>query len=331
MEGAQASVARVVRKRDPEPLVRCTFAEVADRMMNVYGSCGAMIPFHPKSRCPSCGQRQVQATVDAPPPDADIIDGNVALIDADTGAVTPVQVVAVPDLANRIADSLRDVHWDAPVNARGKTANEGRLSGIVVTHRTFGYTPPVPLRRRYACSRSRFDYDYPEASALVDQFCIAAEHVFRTQAHEVYAETAARVREVVPGAWTIAGTPWTSGIINHTAALPYHRDSNNVVGSWSAMLSARRGVEGGMLHLADYNVWLAVPNGSISIFDGQSVVHGVTPFRLAAPNAYRFTLVCYARRGMRVCCPDPAGEAKRAAIAATEAVDRRMASQRSEP
>jgi hypothetical protein len=323
MERAQTAVARLVRERNTEPLVRCTFAEVEERMKNDYGSCGAMIPYKPRKPCPSCGQKQLQAVAGDPPPGATILDGNVALIDAETEAVTALQVVAVPDLANRLAESFREVGWDAPVNARNKSANEGRLSGMVVSHRTFGYTPPQPLRRRYACAASRFDIDYPESSRLISEYLVAAEHVFRTQAHEVYRETAEHVRETIPPAWLIKGTPWTSGIINNTAALPYHRDSNNVPASWSAMLAVRRNVEGGLLHLIEYDVWLAVPNGSISIFDGQSALHGVTPFRLAGPNAYRYTIVAYARAGMRVCCADPAGEARRAAIAATEAEDRR--------
>lgn len=323
MTRATANVTRLVRERVVDPLVRCTFADLDNRLRNEYGTCGAMIPYRPRHACPECGQKQVQAVVSEPPPDAEIIEGNAAIVDAETREVTAVQVIAVPDLANRLADALREVHWDAPITKRNKPANEGRLSGMIVTHRTFGFTTPVPLRRRYACAASRFDFDYPEASALIAEYLVAAEHVFRTQAREVYDETAEHVLEAIAPAWRIAGTPWTSGIINHTAALPYHRDSGNIKGSWSAMLSVRRNVEGGLLHLADYGLYLRVPNGSISVFDGQSVLHGVTPFRLTAPHAYRFTAVAYARAGMRSCCADPRDEAKRAARAATEAVDKR--------
>ena len=323
MERAQTAVARLVRERNKNPLVRCIFADLDAALHNEYGSCGAMIPYKPRSACPSCGQRQLQATAGDPPEGATVLDGNVALIDAETEAVTAVQVIAVPDLANRLADQFREIKWDAPVNQRNRPANEARLSGMVVSHRTFGFTPPQPMRRRYACSTSRFDLQHPDASDLIGEYLVAAEHVFRTQAHEVYRETAEHVRSMIPAAWLIKGTPWTSGIINNTAALPYHRDSNNVPGSWSAMLAVRNNVSGGMLHLIEYDVWLAVPNGSISVFDGQSVLHGVTPFRLAGPNPYRYTIVAYARSGMKVCCADPAGEARRAAIAATEAEDRR--------
>lgn len=325
MQRAQVGVQRIVRRRNTEALVPCQFGDVEDRIRGVMGTCGALIPFKPRKPCPACGRTQINAHAPAPPEGGLVVDGNAAIVDEETGNVVALQVVAVADLANRIADQLRSIGWDAPINARNKSSNEGRLSGIVVTHRTFGFTPPVPLRRRWSCARSRFDYEQPEAMALIEEYCRAAEHIFRTQAPEVYEQTAHKVREWIPGAWLISGTPWTSGIINHTAALPYHKDSGNIPGSWSAMLTSRRNVDGGLLHLVDYDCWLKVPNGSIAIFDGQSVLHGVTPFHFAAPNAYRFTLVTYARKGMKVCCPDPSGEPHRAAVAATEADNRKRA------
>ena len=322
MELAQTVVPRIVRKRTLSPLVRCTFAELDQRLKNDYNSCGAMVPYTPLKPCASCGQRQVQAIVSSPPPGAEIIEGNAALIDEDTGEVSALQVIAVPDLANRLSVGFGRMKWNSD-NLHRTAGGESRLSGMVVTHRTFGYTPPVPLRRRWACASSRFDIEEPEMSSKISEYIVAAEHVFRTQAGDKYEQTAAAVLEQIPAAWRIAGSPWTSGIINNTAALPDHRDSNNIKGSWSAMLSIRNNIDGGLLHLADYDVWLRVPNGSISIFDGQSVLHGVSPFKLSGPNAYRYTIVSYARRGLRVCCPDPKGESRRAAIAATVADDKR--------
>jgi hypothetical protein len=90
------------------------------------------------------------------------------------------------------------------------------------------------------------------------------------------------------------------------------------------MIACRHGIDGGILYLADYDVYLAVPHGSISIFDGQSVLHGVTPFVVTSHDAWRYTLVAYAKSGMKSCSPDPADEVERAAIRATEA-DRRKA------
>lgn len=324
MQREQTTVRRIEVTRRAPVLVPCAYGAPTERMHNRYGSCGALIPMRaPGTPCPDCGQPQVKPHAPDPPDGARIIDGSAALVDSTTGEVVAAQVVAATHLADRLGAELRRMHWDAPVNARDRPSNEGRLSGIVVTHRTFGYVRPQPLRRRYACARSRLDLDYPAVSAMLGEFCRVAEHVFRTQATDVYDTTARAVRELIDPQWLIEGTPWTSGIINNTAALPYHRDANNVPRSWSAMLAARRNVGGGLLHLVDYDVWLTVPNGSISVFDGQSVVHGVTPLRPGGPNPYRFTVVTYALAGMRACCGTPADEVRRAALAATEATTRR--------
>jgi hypothetical protein len=323
MQREQTTVRRIEVTRRPV-LVRCAFGQPQDRIRNRYQSCGALIPYKPKGICPECGQRQLNPHAAAPPPDARIIDGSAALVDSATGEVVAAQVVAATNLAYRIAAELRAItDWNAAITVRGGPANEGRLSGIIVTHRTFGFVPPQPLRRRYACTGSRLDFDYPSISRAIGEFCTVAEHVFRTQATDVYEETANNVRDLIAPAWLIEGTPWTSGIINHTAALPYHRDRNNIPGSWSAMLACRRAVDGGLLHLVDYDVWLTIPHGSITIFDGQSVVHGVSPLRLVDTNPFRYTLVTYARSGLKVCCPDPVDEPRRASLVATNATTRR--------
>lgn len=325
MQGAALDFQRITLER-VEPLVPCTLATGhRSHLRNEFTSCGALIPWAPSSPCPNCGGRQYKPLAQEPPEGALIIDGNKAIVDKETGEVVAVHAVQHQSLANRLAAELRKIGFWYDSGNNKKPKSEARLSGIVSQFRTFGFTPPVPLRRRYACSRCTFDNVEQRSRDVLEDFCHAAEWVFRTLAPEVHAHTGQQVRDTIPEAWLMAGTPWTSGIINHTAALPYHRDSGNVQGSWSAMLAARNGVGGGLLHLADYDCYLAVPNGSISIFDGQSVLHGVTPLKAGGHNAYRYTVVTYARRGMKVCSPNPRDEAKRAALKATEAEEKRRA------
>lgn len=264
--------------------------------------------------CSECGN--VMGNVRAPKPlaDARVIDGDAILVDED-GVVVGVQVVDAEALAHRLGGQLNAIKWE-------RSGNEGRLSGISVVHRTFGFAPPVPLRRRHACTRCRFDFDYPIVAETLEQMCEHMDQVFREYAPGVYDLSAANVKALIPEGWRLGSTPWTSGIINHTAALPYHRDSGNIPGSWSAMMTARHAVGGGLLHLVDYDVWLACPNGATAIFDGQSVLHGVSPLESQRTDGYRFTLVTYARTGMKVCAPDPADEARRAQLAATVSQDR---------
>jgi len=279
-----------------------------------------LIPYAPSKRCPECQQKQFRAHAPAPSPGAFIVDGDTAIIDAQTGEVVVVYAVCAQMLANDLAASLRGVAW---MDQYSTPSSAARMSGMAVVHNTFGYAPPAPLRRKWACSRSQFNERYPLAMERLTEFCKLAEYVFRTQASEAHDNTAHAVAQVIPSAWRIAGTPWTSGIINATAALPYHCDRGNVAGSWSAMIGCRKHVEGGLLHLVDYDVYLPIADGSITIFDGQSVTHGVTPLTLTHPAGYRFTAVTYAKASMKVCCADPAEEPARAALRATQANDLR--------
>jgi len=268
--------------------------------------------------------QKARQEVGVPPEDATIIRGNAALIDEESGRVVAVQSVVAPQLANRLAQQLHRVKWQGAKNKKGNASNEARLSGIVASHSTFGYAFPNPLRRRYACCSTAFNRTYPDAAATLDEAAQVAHRLFRATAKDVYEETTRHVYERIAPVWRLGGTPWTSGIINNNAALPYHRDAGNIPGSWSAMLTCREHCEGGYLHLADYDLWLELPNGSVSIFDGQSVLHGVSPFRLTKPHGHRYTSVFYSPSRMAKCAPTHEEEALYAQRRATEAEERRQ-------
>jgi|SRR5262245_10872607 len=317
-----ATVERLTLERGPA-LVPCCYADNReDRWRRRHKTCGALIPYKPNVGCPSCGHIQMRAQAPIPTQDSRILDRDTAIVDAATGEVVVVYVTTATHIASALLRSLRDVAWDKDVYWNVSTTT--RLSGVAVTHRTFGYQPPQPIRRRYGCCRSMFNTEYPEAMDVLGEFCRHSELVFRTHAEDVYNRTATAVRDKIGAAWLIAGTPWSSGIINQTAALPYHVDKGNIPTTWSAMLGCRHNVADGLLHLADYDVYLPVHHGSITIFDGQSVCHGVTPFRFTGNYASRVTVVVYAKQQMAKCAADPADEARRAAIAVTEAEDRRL-------
>lgn len=317
-----AGVTRIKLQRRP-PMVRCTFAgSVQEAWEGNHHSCGALIPFGPKRPCPECGMKQIRAQAEAPSAGSLVIDKPACIVDADSDEVVAVHWLGAHNIATPLLHSLREIDWHDPPGKRA--SNAGRLSGIHVAHRVFGFTPPQPMRRRYGCSRSSFDIQYPEILQQVEQFTLLAEWVLRTFAPDVHERTGEVVRAAVPDDWRIERTLWTSGIINNTAALPMHRDSGNIPGSWSAMLSARQQCDGGMLYLADYDCYLSVPHGSISIFDGQSVAHGVTPLIPRGPDAQRFTLVAYSKTGMARCADCRETEGRRAALAATAAEDARI-------
>lgn len=117
---------------------------------------------------------------------------------------------------------------------------------------------------------------------------------------EIVADSRAEVAEVLPE-WKIGESNlWTSGVVNDTAQLPYHRDNFNYP-VWSAMPVLRRGVRGGHLHIPEYDLVIPCQDSYAVFFKGKDLVHGVTPITKKVPDGYRFSIVYYALRGMKDC------------------------------
>ena len=162
MQRAQAITPRLVLERHP-PLVPCAYAEGRkDRWTGRILSCGAMVPHKPRWPCPNCGQVLIAAHAPAPGPDSRILTGSTAIVDAETGEVAALHLICASDLATRLAAAFKLVYFDTQIFSQVTTT--ARLNGMAVTHRTFGYAPPQPMRRRYACSRSQFLHWPPVAA-----------------------------------------------------------------------------------------------------------------------------------------------------------------------
>ena len=191
-----------------------------------------------------------------------------------------------------------------------------RLSGIKASNEYFGTVPPQPARKRYACREARLYAKLPQLKVLVDKLSVQMWNIFQEHFPEASAQHEQLVSEAIHSDWRIAGTPFTSGIINDKSALPYHKDSGNLVGTWSMMLCLRNGTAGGGLHIPEYGVNLGIPDHSLTIFEGQRLWHGVNPLIYRNNDPYRFTLVWYVKEQVRkcLCLKD---EPDRAANAAT--------------
>lgn len=245
-------------------------------------------------------------------PDLEGVDEPIKLIDADTGRIIAVQALLGDTLLEEqrwLSRWLRfGMKWDdhskgmnVKTEPTAGTTGQGRLSGIRYPSRVFGYTEPKPLRRRWAASPSLLNRDYPEVAAVIERFTEENWKAFEEHAPEDAEQHYKLVHDLIHPDWMIGGYPWTSGVINNTAALPYHKDSGNIRSTWSAMLALRRNMAGGALHLPEYDITFGIPNGSITLFDGQGTWHGVTPMVPQRPDAYRFTLVWYTKSGIVKC------------------------------
>lgn len=165
---------------------------------------------------------------------------------------------------------------------------------------TFGYAPRRPLLGREGCASSAIDRDRPEVQAILNELADECARALRDFAPNIVAEDEAATSEVLPE-WRMGEEKlWTSGVINDTSQLPYHRDNFNFP-AWSAMPVLRRGTSGGMLHLPEYNLVIPCQDGYAVYFKGKELVHGVTPIHKRQPDGYRFSIVFYALRGMKDC------------------------------
>jgi hypothetical protein len=195
-----------------------------------------------------------------------------------------------------------------------------RLSGIRAANEYFGTTPPDPPKKRYACRDGRLYEREPQYRAIVDEITVAAWRHFQKHFPAQAAAHEAVVKASIHPDWLIAGTPFTSGIVNDRSALPYHKDGGNLVGTWSMMVALRQHTGGGALNIPELGITLAIPDGSLTIFEGQRYWHGVTPMVYRKKDAYRFTLVWYVKQAIRQCgCR--AEETARASAQATKIQD----------
>lgn len=172
-------------------------------------------------------------------------------------------------------------------------------SGRRNASRVFGWSPRRPVQRREACNSTSFAKEQPLEQATLDQWAVRLLDLLRGIDPTVAERDEATMREVNAD-WRMAGTTWTSGVVNQNSQLPYHRDGFNFP-TWSAMPVLRKGCDGGHLHLPEYDATLACRDGWGVFFCGMELVHGVTPMRLTRPDGYRFSVVYYALRGMKDC------------------------------
>lgn len=183
-----------------------------------------------------------------------------------------------------------------------KYESSTRVSGLVTTSRIFGFAPRVPLRKDFCSATSLAESD-PKAHALLCEYGRKIVNLYTEIAPETYEAHLSETEKKVRKEYQIDGTPFTSGIVNKNNPLKYHFDSGNFKDVYSCMLGVRANVAGGYLVLPEYDCALEIKNNSVTIFDGQKILHGVSPMKLLTEDAYRFTIVYYSLIKMWECLP----------------------------
>jgi len=176
-----------------------------------------------------------------------------------------------------------------------------RTEGLKSRSCTFGFQPRIPLRRDY-CSVAASAYNQPDQHKVLIQYGRETARIFERLLPELYGYQQSMLEGVKPE-WREPNTHFTSGIANDRNVLHYHRDAGNFPGALSTMLSLTRdmGSAGGKLIVPEYDIGIEFTGFELAIFNGAALVHGVTPLKLHAAQAFRYTVVYYALQAMCRC------------------------------
>ncbi len=176
-----------------------------------------------------------------------------------------------------------------------------RTDGLLSTSRTFGYLPRNTLRRDF-CAVTDLATKQPHEHATVISYARMVEHFYRDLNPPLYAEHQEKTERVLRE-YVLPGSVFTSGIINKNNPLKYHFDKGNFENVWSCMLVFKGDIEGGYLAVPEFNLAFELKNNSLLMFDGQAILHGVTPIRRMSPDAFRYSVVFYSMDKMWSCLP----------------------------
>jgi len=182
-----------------------------------------------------------------------------------------------------------------------KYQNTQRTSTLVTTSRIFGYRPRVGMRGDY-CSVAALAREQKEHHKVFADAGKIASDLYAEHNPDLHASHSATCEKVLPQ-FRLKGSPYTSGIINDNNPLCYHFDTGNFNNVWSAMIVLKSGIKNGHLVMPEYNVKVKVDDETVFFFDGQSILHGVTPIIKTNPWGRRFSIVYYSLRGMWKCLP----------------------------
>lgn len=209
-----------------------------------------------------------------------------------------------------IDGELSIVYDDAPSKAEEtrqaineiRYVNGWRTNGLKTVSRVFGYDPRKSLRKDF-CSSTTLAREFPKQNNAILNTGVEIAKAYAEYNPTLFKEHQSRTDDNVVEDFKFSGMPFTSGIINENNLLKYHFDAGNYKNVWSGMLCYKTNVTGGYLSMPEYGIGLAVQDMSLTLFDGQSILHGVTPITKVTEDAKRYTIVYYSLQQMWQCEP----------------------------
>ena len=189
--------------------------------------------------------------------------------------------------------AFEKIDWSDSYRATAKHA-------MRTTSKCFGYQPRSGMRNR-PCAISALAMEEPELHSTLERWTELVCELYWELAPEAAKIHKDKCNEKIKEQWHLRSTMFTSGIINKTNQLPYHFDRGNFVGAWSAMIGMKKWIEGGYLIIPRYDIAIEIADSSLSLFDGQENIHGVTPIKKQNPLGERYTIVWYSLENMWQC------------------------------
>jgi hypothetical protein len=192
---------------------------------------------------------------------------------------------------------------ETPPNLRAaavtlRYAKSTRTAGIKTKSRIFGYRPRNTIRNDY-CSASSLSFEQQSHQAVLSGYANHIEKIYKEYFPTVF-ERHSNEAKKISESWKI-GQLFTSGIANKNNPLKYHFDAGNVKNVASNMVVFKNDVGGGFLSCPEYDLLFECADNTIIIFDGQNILHGVTPINRKSKAAYRHSIVYYTLLQMWQC------------------------------
>lgn len=186
------------------------------------------------------------------------------------------------DLTKYVRQAVKNIRYQSST----------RTNGLKTTSRIFGYNPRNVLRKDF-CSATSLAVESPNEHAIICDFGAELAKLYADHFPEVYKTHEEVTNTKMQHEWTLDQTPFTSGIVNKNNPLKYHFDSGNVKDVLSNMVVFKNGTGGGYLSCPEFNVGFEVADNTVILFDGQNILHGVTPIQKKHPRGYRYSIVYY--------------------------------------
>jgi hypothetical protein len=183
-----------------------------------------------------------------------------------------------------------------------KYTKGARSNGIPSQSAIFGYLPRVPYRNDFC----RLTADTKNQKKIADnilEYSKIIDEIYKELLPEQHELNLEIVNTNIEKDYIIKDTPFTTINFNVNHAIRYHRDTGNFKDVYSNVLIIKEDVIGGHLICPEYNIGFEQGDGALILFDGQKIIHGVTPIKQMNENGFRASCVFYSLATMKNCYP----------------------------